>query len=90
MVEEIKIGYDKEGDVLEIFFGEPVPSIAHEVTEGVFLHRSINDVRLTGITILSLTKRFKDLELMSILLELQEYAIEETITTQKRKECFYA
>ena len=67
MAEEIKIGYDKKGDVLEIFFGEPVPSIAHEVTKGVFLRRSINDVRLTGITILSLTKRFKDLELMSIL-----------------------
>ena len=78
MAEEIKIGYDKEGDVLEIFFGEPVPSIAHEVTEGVFLRRSINDVHLTGITILSLTKRFKDLELMSIPLEFQEYTVEET------------
>ena len=46
-----------------------MPSIAHEVTEGVFLRRSINDVHLTGITILNLTKRFKDLELMSIPLE---------------------
>ncbi|MBM3241303.1 hypothetical protein FJZ31_33895 [Candidatus Poribacteria bacterium] len=78
MAEEIKIGYDREGDVLEIFFGEPVPSIAHEVTEGVFLRRSINDVRLTGITILSLTKRFKDLELMSIPLEHQEDILQET------------
>lgn len=90
MAEEMKIGYDKEGDVLEIFFGEPVPSIAHEVTEGVFLRHSIEDVRLTGITILSMTKRFKDLELMSIPLELQEYAIEETITTPERKEGFHA
>jgi hypothetical protein len=81
MVEEIKIGYDKEGDILEIFFGDPVPSIAHEILEGVFLRRSIKDVRLTGITILSLTKRFKELELMSIPLDHQENT-EETQQTK--------
>jgi hypothetical protein len=66
MAEKIRIGYDCEGDILEMFFGDPASSIADEVEEGIFVGRSPDDNRVVNITILTFTKRFKGLELLDV------------------------
>ena len=70
MAEKIRIGYDREGDILEIFFGDPAPSIADEVEEGIFVGRSPDDNRVVNIMILTFTKRFKGPELLDVPLEM--------------------
>ena len=70
MAKKIRIGYDREGDILEMFFGGPAPSIADEVEEGIFVGRSPDDNRVVNITILTFTKRFKGLELLDVPLEM--------------------
>ncbi|MCS6858816.1 MAG: DUF2283 domain-containing protein [Abditibacteriales bacterium] len=70
MAEKISMGYDREGNILEIFFGDPAPSIADEVEEGIFVGRFPDDNRVVNIMILTFTKRFKGLELLDVPLEL--------------------
>jgi len=73
------LGYDREGDLLEIFFEDPVPAIGEEVIPGVFVHRAYDDRRVIAVSVMSLTKRFKDLNLLTIPFEstLPEVTLEE-------------
>ena len=52
------IYYDKEGDFLEITFGEPpAKEYADEIEEGVFITKSEDTNEIYGIGILSFKKR---------------------------------
>ncbi|MBI2916780.1 MAG: DUF2283 domain-containing protein [Chloroflexi bacterium] len=55
-LENVKMDYDQEGDVLYIYFGEPTPADDSHVTdEGVVVRT--RDSRIVGLTILSARER---------------------------------
>jgi len=47
----IRVYYDEEFDVLEIFFHEPVPTVAMEIIEDVFVHVVPRERKTVGMTI---------------------------------------
>lgn len=56
LIEQTKLTYDPEGDVLYISFGEPAPADDSDVTdEGVVVR--LRDGRIVGLTILNATKK---------------------------------
>ncbi len=56
LIEQTKLSYDAEGDVLYISFGEPQPSDDSDMTdEGVVVR--LRDGRIVGLTILNATKK---------------------------------
>lgn len=56
LIEQTKLSYDPEGDVLYISFGEPRPADDSDVTdEGVIVR--LREGRIVGLTILNATKR---------------------------------
>lgn len=56
LIEQTKLTYDPEGDVLYISFGEPAPADDSDVTdEGVIVR--LRDGRIVGLTILNATKK---------------------------------
>ncbi len=58
-----EIYYDEEGDFLEITFGEPPKkSFADEIEPGVFITKEEETNKVTGVGILSFTKRVQVLK----------------------------
>jgi len=56
LIEQTKLSYDAEGDVLYIAFGEPQPADDSDLTdEGVIIR--LRDGRIVGLTILNATKK---------------------------------
>ncbi len=55
----MRIHYDDEGDILEIFAGEPSACIADEVQPGVFIRRDKKTNEPKSITIVGFKKRSK-------------------------------
>ena len=56
LIEQTKLIYDPEGDVLYISFGEPSPADDSDVTdEGVVVR--LREGRIVGLTILNATKK---------------------------------
>lgn len=56
LIEQTKLTYDPEGDVLYISFGEPALADDSDVTdEGVIVR--LRDGRIVGLTILNATKK---------------------------------
>ncbi len=56
LIEQTKLAYDPEGDVLYISFGEPQPADDSDITdEGVIVR--LREGRIVGLTILNATKR---------------------------------
>ncbi len=56
LVEQAKLSYDQEGDVLYISFGEPAPADDSDITdEGVIVR--LREGRIVGLTILNAAKR---------------------------------
>jgi len=56
LIEQTKLSYDPEGDVLYISFGEPRPADDSDVTdEGVIVR--LREGRIVGLTILNAAKR---------------------------------
>ena len=53
------VTYDKRHDVLHVFFYPEHFSIDEEKFPGVIIRRSIEDERITGLTILDYSKRDK-------------------------------
>jgi len=52
------IYYDKEGDFLEVSFGEPASEgTTEEIEQGVFITRNIDTKRITNVGILNFKKR---------------------------------
>ncbi len=70
MAETLKIGYDREADILEIFFCDPTATISDEVDEGIFVARATDDDRVVSVMVVNLSRRFKGLELLDVPLEL--------------------
>lgn len=56
----IQINHDKSGDVLYIVFGEPKPSFAETIGDGVYVRKDMDTDELRGITILDFSKRSTD------------------------------
>lgn len=52
-----EIYYDKEGDFLEVFFGEPSKCYAEEPEEGVFIRKDQITNEIKSIGILAFSKR---------------------------------
>ena len=56
LIEQTKLAYDREGDVLYISFGDPQPADDSDITdEGVVVR--MRDGRIVGLTILNAAKR---------------------------------
>ena len=56
LIEQTKLSYDPEGDVLYISFGEPQPADDSDITdEGVVIR--LRQGRIVGLTILNATKK---------------------------------
>ena len=56
LIEQTKLSYDAEGDVLYISFGEPQPADDSDLTdEGVVVR--LRDGRIVGLTILNATRK---------------------------------
>ena len=62
MDKPIRVSYDEEGDILEITFGQPEPSVADEVEDGIFVHFSRRTGEVTGVTIMDFEVRAKQSE----------------------------
>ena len=56
LVEQAKLSYDQEGDVLYISFGEPAPADDSDITEEGVIVR-LREGRIVGLTILNAAKR---------------------------------
>lgn len=58
MTEDIcEIHYDKEGDFLEVFFGESAKCYTEEPEEGVFIRKDQETHEIKSIGILAFSKR---------------------------------
>ncbi len=57
----MEIDYDKEGDILEIFIGQPSPAYFNEIADDLFEGHDKKTGALKGYKIYNLTKRGKDL-----------------------------
>ena len=56
LVEQAKLSYDQEGDVLYISFGDPLPADDSDLTdEGIIVR--LREGRIVGLTILNATKK---------------------------------
>lgn len=56
LIEQTKLSYDAEGDVLYISFGEPQPADDSDLTdEGVIVR--LREGRIVGLTVLNATKK---------------------------------
>lgn len=56
LIDQTKLSYDAEGDVLYISFGEPQPADDSDLTdEGVIIR--LRDGRIVGLTILNAAKK---------------------------------
>ncbi len=56
LVEQARLSYDQEGDVLYISFGEPAPADDSDITEEGVIVR-LREGRIVGLTILNAAKR---------------------------------
>lgn len=48
----LTINYDKKNDILYVSIGEPIASISEEISDGIYLRRSIETDEISGVTIL--------------------------------------
>ena len=56
LIEQTKLSYDAQGDVLYISFGEPQPADDSDLTdEGVIVR--LREGRIVGLTVLNATKK---------------------------------
>ena len=53
----IEFDYDSEADVLEVFIGEPGPSLFDEIDDDLFEGHDKETGEITGFKIFNLTKR---------------------------------
>lgn len=54
---ELNIGYDEDHDILYVSIGMPVPSYCDEDIEGVLFRKSMENHKLSGITIMDFSKK---------------------------------
>ena len=62
MDKNLKIFFDKEGDVLDIAIGEPTEAISKELDNDVIMRLDPNTEEIVGFTILNFEKRFEHLD----------------------------
>jgi len=60
MGKKLRMSYDKEGDVLDVSLGEPIPAISEEVEEDFFVSRHPVSGEIVGFSILNFEKWFKE------------------------------
>lgn len=56
----ITVNYDSTNDILYISLGAPVPSISEEKEEGVIIRRSLENNKISGVTIMDYKYRIKN------------------------------
>lgn len=62
MSENLRMAYDKEGDILDISLGEPKEAISKEIEDDLFIRVDPNTNEIIGISILNFEKWFKDIK----------------------------
>jgi hypothetical protein len=60
MGKEIRMVYDKEGDILDVSIGEPEDAISKEVEDNFCLRVKPDSDEVVGFSILNFRKWFKD------------------------------
>ena len=58
----LKFFYDREGDILDISFGEPQEAVSREVTDDFFVRVQPDTEKVVGFSVLNFMKSFKDLK----------------------------
>ena len=56
---KIKLHYDAEGDILDIFFGKPAKAISEEKGDDILVRKDPHTEKILGYTILNFLKRSK-------------------------------
>jgi len=59
---EMRIYYDKEGDYLTIFVGEPVPNYGEDIAEGITLFKNQETDEVIGIGIQEFSEKTESLK----------------------------
>lgn len=59
VLNDIKLNYDKEHDILYIYFGEPRISYDEEMAPGIFVRYSEKDDAVTGLIVMDYKKKNK-------------------------------
>ena len=67
MGKEIRMGYDDEGDILDISIGEPEEAVSKEVEDDLFLRINPISGEIVGFSMLNFRKWFKDAKDTKIL-----------------------
>jgi len=60
MRENLRMAYDKEGDILDLSLGEPKEAISKEIEDDLFIRVDPETNEIVGISILNFEKWFKD------------------------------
>ena len=74
MGKEIRMGYDEEGDILDVSIGEPENAISREVEDDFLLRVAPESDVVVGFSILNFRKWFKDAKDTKILPVKAEFA----------------
>jgi len=75
MAKEMRMAYDKDGDILDISLGEPQEAISKEIEDDFFLRLDPNTGEVVGFSMLNFAKWFKDLKDVKILPLRGEFAL---------------
>ena len=59
MAENLRMAYDKEGDVLDISLGTPVAAISREIEDDLFVRVNPETNEIIGLSILNFEKWFQ-------------------------------
>jgi len=60
MGKELRLAYDKEGDVLDVALGDPCPAISEEVEDDFFVRRNPVSGEIVGFSVLNFEKWFRE------------------------------
>jgi len=62
MNKNLRMAYDREGDVLDISIGEPKEAVSKEIEDDLFIRINPQNNEVVGISILNFEKWFKDIK----------------------------
>ncbi len=67
MERELRLSFDKEGDVLDISLGEPKGAISKEIGDDILIRLDPETDEILGFTILNFEKRFEHIGMSKIV-----------------------
>ncbi len=62
MIKNLRMSYDKEGDILDLSLGDPIEAISREIDDDLFIRVDPKTNEVVGISIVNFEKWFKDVK----------------------------